>query len=180
MLEGRLRELASEVEELRCEKGLLEAGQVDDSVKIAPDSASSPCRRRAVLTSVQGGGAASGGGQQHQTTERKGPVAEEGTAYVNACGPCAPSYNPGIASPLPFIAAGLTSDPPAPLLALPVLFPLRPAVGGIHAVTVRDAQIAVLQHRLSEMDKVMVRLKEVTKERISAFREACYSLFGYR
>ena len=53
-------------------------------------------------------------------------------------------------------------------------------MGGIHAVTVRDAQIAVLQHRLSEMDKCMVRLKEVTKERISAFREACYSLFGYR
>ena len=26
----------------------------------------------------------------------------------------------------------------------------------------------------------MVRLKEVTKERIVAFREACYCLFGYR
>jgi hypothetical protein len=30
------------------------------------------------------------------------------------------------------------------------------------------------------MEKSMTRLKEVTKERVVAFREACYSLFGYR
>lgn len=40
--------------------------------------------------------------------------------------------------------------------------------------------MAVLRHRLSELEKTMVRLKEVTKERIVAFREACYALFGYR
>ena len=57
---------------------------------------------------------------------------------------------------------------------------LLAAGGGVHAVSVRDAQIAVLRHRLGEMDKCMARLKEVTKERIAAFREACYSLFGYR
>lgn len=51
---------------------------------------------------------------------------------------------------------------------------------GVQAVALRDAQIAVLEHRLSEAEKVTVRLKEITKERIFAFREACYCLFGYR
>lgn len=61
------------------------------------------------------------------------------------------------------------------------IFPFPPHVeGGVHAVSVRDAQIAVLRHRLSETDKSMVRLKEVFRERIAAFREACYCLFGYR
>ncbi|KAG1666520.1 hypothetical protein FOA52_014417 [Chlamydomonas sp. UWO 241] len=54
------------------------------------------------------------------------------------------------------------------------------AESGVQAVAVRDAQLAVLHHRLGEMEKTMVRLKEVTKERIFAFREACYCLFGYR
>eukprot|EP00798_Chlamydomonas_sp_ICE-L_P019421 gene19421-26078_t len=65
----------------------------------------------------------------------------------------------------------------------------RPGEGGAEGaggrsgsamVAVREAEIAVLKHRVSESEKVMVRLKEVTKERIMAFREACYCLFGYR
>ena len=51
---------------------------------------------------------------------------------------------------------------------------------GVHALAVKDAQVAVLQHRLGELEKTMVRLKEVTKERVAAFREACYCLFGFR
>mmetsp|Transcript_16551 Transcript_16551/g.49363 ORF Transcript_16551/g.49363 Transcript_16551/m.49363 type:complete len:449 (-) Transcript_16551:2563-3909(-) len=56
----------------------------------------------------------------------------------------------------------------------------RASEGGVHAIAVRDAQLAVLKNRLKEMEKGMIRLKEVTKERIFAFREACYCLFGYR
>ena len=52
--------------------------------------------------------------------------------------------------------------------------------GGGLAMAVKDAEVTVLRHKLAEQDKAMVRLKEVFKERISAFREACYSLFGYK
>lgn len=48
------------------------------------------------------------------------------------------------------------------------------------AVAVKDAEIAVLQRKVSELEKAMRRLKDVFKDRITAFREACRYLFGYR
>ncbi|KAG2488979.1 hypothetical protein HYH03_012420 [Edaphochlamys debaryana] len=55
-----------------------------------------------------------------------------------------------------------------------------PALGGGVSLAVKDAEIVVLRRRLEETDKAMSRLKAVFKERITVFREACYSLFGYR
>lgn len=47
-------------------------------------------------------------------------------------------------------------------------------------IAVRDAEVAVLRHRLTEADRAAVRLREVFRERAAAFREAVYALFGYR
>ncbi|KAF5828705.1 mitotic checkpoint protein-domain-containing protein [Dunaliella salina] len=52
--------------------------------------------------------------------------------------------------------------------------------GGLAAVAAKDAEIAVLRHKVGEADKAMVRLREVFKERAAAFREAVHLLFGYR
>mmetsp|Transcript_6608 Transcript_6608/g.23292 ORF Transcript_6608/g.23292 Transcript_6608/m.23292 type:complete len:737 (+) Transcript_6608:1-2211(+) len=43
-----------------------------------------------------------------------------------------------------------------------------------------EAERTVLQHRIAELEKREMRYKEAFKDRISAFREACYLLFGYR
>ncbi|KAG2441944.1 hypothetical protein HXX76_003549 [Chlamydomonas incerta] len=55
-----------------------------------------------------------------------------------------------------------------------------PALGGGVAMAVKDAEITVLRRKVEECEKAMHRLKSVFKERITVFREACYSLFGYR
>ncbi|KAJ9514601.1 hypothetical protein QJQ45_016348 [Haematococcus lacustris] len=51
---------------------------------------------------------------------------------------------------------------------------------GVAGLAVKDAEIAVLKHKVAEADKASARLKEVFKERAAAFREAVYLLFGYR
>ncbi|GFH27581.1 mitotic checkpoint protein MAD1, partial [Haematococcus lacustris] len=63
---------------------------------------------------------------------------------------------------------------------------LRASVGqavaagvGVAGLAVKDAEIAVLKHKVAEADKASARLKEVFKERAAAFREAVYLLFGY-
>ncbi|GLI71624.1 hypothetical protein VaNZ11_016893 [Volvox africanus] len=55
-----------------------------------------------------------------------------------------------------------------------------PALGAGVAIAVKDAEITVLRRKVEECEKAMNRLKMVFKERITVFREACYSLFGYR
>ncbi|KAG2451610.1 hypothetical protein HYH02_003391 [Chlamydomonas schloesseri] len=55
-----------------------------------------------------------------------------------------------------------------------------PALGAGVAMAVKDAEITVLRRKVEECEKAMQRLKAVFKERITVFREACYSLFGYR
>ncbi|GIM11602.1 hypothetical protein Vretimale_15096 [Volvox reticuliferus] len=55
-----------------------------------------------------------------------------------------------------------------------------PALGAGVAIAVKDAEITVLRRKVEECEKAMSRLKLVFKERITVFREACYSLFGYR
>lgn len=56
----------------------------------------------------------------------------------------------------------------------------RPGIGGGVAAAVKDAEILLLRRQVHDADKAMARLKAVFKERITVFREACYSLFGYR
>jgi hypothetical protein len=48
------------------------------------------------------------------------------------------------------------------------------------SLAAREAEVAVLRHRMVEADKSAARLREVFKERAAAFREAVYGLFGYR
>eukprot|EP00873_Tetraselmis_striata_P016155 jgi/Tetstr1/436419/TSEL_025249.t1 len=45
---------------------------------------------------------------------------------------------------------------------------------------VLEAEVVVLKRQVAEVEKRELRLKEVFRERIQAFREACYQLFGYR
>ena len=57
-----------------------------------------------------------------------------------------------------------------------------PGAGGEAAVSsaVASAEITVLRRRVADLEKRETRFKTVFKEQISAFREACYFLFGYR
>ncbi|EFJ39612.1 hypothetical protein VOLCADRAFT_100757 [Volvox carteri f. nagariensis] len=73
-------------------------------------------------------------------------------------------------------AQGARAAPPPPQ---PPAIP-GPALGGGVAIAVKDAEITVLRRKVDECEKAMSRLKLVFKERITVFREACYSLFGYR
>jgi len=45
---------------------------------------------------------------------------------------------------------------------------------------VAAAEARVAERRVAELGVKLTRLQEVFKERIAAFREACYVLFGYR
>ena len=56
------------------------------------------------------------------------------------------------------------------------------AAGGEVAVTsaVASAENTLLKRRVADLEKRESRFKTVFKEQISAFREACYFLFGYR
>ncbi|CAG9460709.1 unnamed protein product [Pedinophyceae sp. YPF-701] len=54
------------------------------------------------------------------------------------------------------------------------------AGGASSEAAVLGAEAIVQKRRAAELEKQMLRLKEVFKERVHAFREACYHLLGYR
>lgn len=51
---------------------------------------------------------------------------------------------------------------------------------GRDAAAVAEANIVVLQKQLEVLSKKESRLKSAFQERVSVFRDACYSIFGYR
>ncbi|GIL68543.1 hypothetical protein Vafri_21808 [Volvox africanus] len=92
-----------------------------------------------------------------------------GDEYTAAAAAGPSTGNPAAAPPAAQQSTGVRSD------AIP-----GPALGAGVAIAVKDAEITVLRRKVEECEKAMNRLKAVFKERITVFREACYSLFGYR
>mmetsp|Transcript_3177 Transcript_3177/g.9010 ORF Transcript_3177/g.9010 Transcript_3177/m.9010 type:complete len:779 (-) Transcript_3177:5355-7691(-) len=63
---------------------------------------------------------------------------------------------------------------------LPASAPHADGGGSARQIAVLEAEKVVLQRQVGEVEKRERRLKEVFRDRIQAFREACYQLFGYR
>lgn len=52
--------------------------------------------------------------------------------------------------------------------------------GGAAAAAVKEAELTVLRRKVAELEKLMGRLKGVFNGRVTAFRDACHLLFGYK